>query len=209
MPGYDLAPDPLNLALSRELREGERVLWQGRQIARLSLKSFAIYGFAIPWTVFALMWTAGASAGAMALQDEWTVLSWAFPLFGLPFILIGFGMLAMPFAPWWRRGRVLFAVTNEQVLEIILGRKSLNIQSVPAERIGHVRREEFRDGTGTLKLSVKIGRDSDGDPKTEHFLLGEVADVLTAQDKVSEIGNASFYRRRPYAPTEEGPLLSS
>jgi len=42
MPGYDLAPDPLNLALSRELREGERVLWQGRQIARLSLKSFAI-----------------------------------------------------------------------------------------------------------------------------------------------------------------------
>ena len=118
-------------------------------------------------------------------------------MFGLPLILIGLGMLAMPFAPLWRRGRVLFAVTNERVLEIILGRKSLNIQSVPAERIGHVRREEFRDGTGTLKLSVKIGRDSDGDPKTEHFLLGEVADVLTAQHKVSEIGKASFYRRRP------------
>jgi len=46
------------------LREGERVLWQGRQIARLSLKSLAIFGFAIRWTVFALMWTAGASVGA-------------------------------------------------------------------------------------------------------------------------------------------------
>lgn len=209
MHGYDLAPDPLSLALSRELREGERVLWQGRQIARLSLKSFLIYGFAIPWTAFSLMWTFFASYGAVEMQEEAGFLSWAFPLFGLPFILIGFGMLAMPFMPLWRKGRVLYAVTSERVLEIVLGR-GLNVQAVPAERIGLVKREEFRDGTGTLKLAVNIGRDSDGDPKTEEFTLGEVADVLTAQDRIAEIGKASFYRKRPPAPLEgDGPLFSS
>lgn len=74
------------MALNRELRTGERVLWQGRPIRRISLKSFGMYAFAIPWTAFALFWTAMASLGVGSIDEEGGVglLAWAFPLFGVP-----------------------------------------------------------------------------------------------------------------------------
>ena len=69
--------DPLDLALKRELRSGERVIWKGHQLARISAKAFGIYLFAIPWTAFALFWTMMASWGASEMQHETGFLSWA------------------------------------------------------------------------------------------------------------------------------------
>jgi hypothetical protein len=62
---------------------------------------------------------------------------------------------------------------------------------VPAERIGLAERQEKRDGTGTLSLAVKVGRDSDGDRQTESFLIGLVADVMGAQEAVNRIAGRS------------------
>ena len=183
-------PDGLAMALARELRSGERVLWQGRQLARVSKKAFGIYLFAIPWTAFALFWTAMASFGASALQSETGFLSWAFPLFGVPFVVVGLAMLSAPFMPLWRKGKVLFAITDQRLIELKLGR-SLDIKSVPARRIGMIERNETRDGSGTLKIAVKVGTDSDGDRHTEYFELGEVNDVLTAHDKAAFIGKSA------------------
>jgi hypothetical protein len=39
----------------------------------------------------------------------------------------------------------------------------LTVTTIPADRIGLAERREHRDGTGTLTLAVKIGKDSDGD----------------------------------------------
>lgn len=187
MPTMPQGKDQLDLALSRELRSGERVLWQGRQLARVSIRAFGIYLFAIPWTAFALFWTTMASWGASEMQSETGFLSWAFPLFGVPFILIGVGMLSMPFVPLFRKDKVLFAVTNQRVIEISIGR-GIKTKSVPARRIGHIERYETRDGSGSLKIAVSVGTDSDGDKHTEHFELGEVADVLGAHNQAASIG---------------------
>lgn len=182
----------LDLALSRELRDGERVLWQGVPTGAVNVKAFAIYFFAIPWTAFALFWTAMAAAGMGA--TEWdgagSLLKWAFPLFGVPFIVVGLGMMSVPFLPRWERDKVIYAVTNQRVLKLRLWR-SLDVTSCPAERIGQIARSEKRDGSGSLSIAVKVGKDSDGDASVERFVVEEVANVFALQDAVEQIAGQS------------------
>lgn len=193
-PPTSLQPDSLSLALDRELRPGERVVWQQRQIARIAYKGFALYAFAIPWTAFAIFWTVMASAGASSMQEEAGTISWAFPLFGVPFILVGLGMMSAPFLPLFNKGKVLYAVTTERVLKVRLGRE-IDVESVPARRIGHIKRSERRDGSGSLRIAVGVGKDSDGDRVTEYFEIGEVADVISAHDHIAAIGKAAAQSR--------------
>ncbi|KWV90819.1 hypothetical protein [Erythrobacter sp. YT30] len=176
----------LDLALSRELEADEKVIWRGMQLARIDPKAFAIYLFAVPWTAFALFWTAMAFAGVSGAGEDTGagLLAYAFPLFGTPFIAVGVGMLAFPFLPLWERGKVLYAITNKRILKLRLGRE-LSVKAVPRERVGAIERNEVRDGSGSIKLPVSIGRDSDGDKTTEHFELGLVADVMGAHRAIS------------------------
>lgn len=179
----------LQLALERELADDEQVLWQAMQLARLEQKAFGTYIFAIPWTVFALLWTALAAGGTVSMGSEglgW--IAWAFPLFGLPFIAIGLAMLARPFLPLVQKGRVLYAVTTQRVLRLSL-RSHLTVRALPANRIGLIERRESRDGSGRLKMAVKIGRDSDGNACTEFFELGRTADVIGAHAAIRQMVN--------------------
>lgn len=179
----------LDLALSRELGTDERVIWRGMQLAKIEPSSFGIYIFAVPWTAFALFWTARAFAGVSSMDAgfEGGWLAYAFPLFGTPFIAAGLGILSSPFLPYWESGKVLFAVTDERVLKLRLGRK-LSVNCVPRDRIGQIARLEGRDGSGRLKLPVGVGTDSDGDRTTEYFQLGAVADIIGAHRALSEQG---------------------
>jgi hypothetical protein len=184
----------LRLALERELHAGETVEWHGWQLGRIDPKHFLIYVFAVPWTAFSLMWTVLA-AGAMSVSDIGLV-GIAFPLFGLPFIAIGGWMLARPFVPLWERGRVLYVITDRRVIKLALGRE-LVVKTVPADRLGLAERRERPDGTGSLSLAVRIGRDSDGDKQTETFDIGPVADITGAGAAIDRIAAAP----RPQGPS--------
>ncbi|WP_324075185.1 MAG: hypothetical protein RSE14_00555 [Erythrobacter sp.] len=179
----------LRLALERELRPGESVLWHGWQLARIDPRQFLGYVFAIPWTAFSLAWTGiavAAVASAGPGENELGLVAWAFPLFGLPFVAVGAWMLGQPFKPLRERGRVLYVITDERVLKLSLAR-ALDVTAVPAARIGMAERREQRDGTGILQLAVKVGIDSDGDRQTEHFVIGAVEDVMGAQEALNRI----------------------
>lgn len=175
------------MALERDLRDDEQVLWQAMQLPRLEARGFGVYLFAIPWTAFAIMWTTFAVAGAANMADDGPgLIIWAFPLFGLPFILAGCAMMAMPWLPLIMQGRVLFAITNQRVLRISIAR-DLTVKSLTAERIGLVERRESRDGSGILRLAAKIGRDSDGDARTEYFEVGRIAEVMEAHRAINRL----------------------
>lgn len=177
----------LRAALERELGPDEAVLWHGWQLGRIDPRMFGIYLFAIPWTAFSLAWT-GIAAGAVASMGDQGpgLVAWAFPLFGVPFVAIGAWMLSRPFVPLWERGRVLYVVTDKRVLKLSLGR-ALEVNTIPAERVGPAERREQADGTGVLQLAVRIGKDSDGDRQTEKFVIGAVADVKGAQTALEHI----------------------
>jgi len=114
----------VELALSHELHEGEIVLWRGMQTAALHASYFLIYLFAIPWTAFAMFWTVLAWAGISSMDTSGAdgIFAWAFPLSGLSSIAVGVGMTATTFLPWWERDTVMFAITNQRVLKLRLGR---------------------------------------------------------------------------------------
>ena len=179
--------DPLELALQRELRRGERVLWRGRPLPRVAWTALAIWLFAVPWTAFALFWTSMAFMGVQSI-DGLGVLGYAFPLFGTPFIVVGVGMLAVPFVPLFAARRTLFAVTDQRLLRIYLGSR-LRTKSVEGGRIGEIERNERRDGSGALKIVIGSHFDSDGDRRIDTFELGEVADVMAVEGRVHELAD--------------------
>ena len=102
--------------VNNQLDPGEGVLWTGApDPGRLAISSIPAMVFGVPFTGFAIFWismaystTAGASrpAGPLAL----------FPLFGLPFLLVGLGMLTAPLWAYLAAGRTVYAVTNRRVL---------------------------------------------------------------------------------------------
>lgn len=176
----------LELALTHEMRDGEEVAWQGMKLARIEPKGFAIWLFAIPWTAFSLFWTAMASLATVATDDSVGILGWAFPLFGTPFILIGLGMLAMPFVPYFQRGRILFAVTNQRVLQLEMGR-DLTVKSIPSSRIGDIVRRESGDGTGSVEIALSGAIMGVNGRRTTEMTLGRVDDIRGAYAAVLEL----------------------
>ncbi|WP_416832255.1 MAG: hypothetical protein ACMUJI_05250 [Erythrobacter sp.] len=176
----------LELALTHEMRDGEQVAWQGMKLARIEPKGFAIWLFAIPWTAFSLFWTAMASLATVATDDSVGILGWAFPLFGTPFILIGLGMLAMPFVPYFQRGRILFAVTNQRVLQLEMGR-DLTVKSIPSSRIGDIVRRESGDGTGSVEIALSGAIMGVNGRRTTEMTLGRVDDIRGAYAAVLEL----------------------
>jgi hypothetical protein len=176
-----LQADPLQTALQHELRRGERVLWQGRALGQLDPKAFATWLFAIPWTAFALFWTYLAWTGTSQIHDGsgfGTAFAIGFPLFGLPFVLVGFWMLAMPFLAMRNASSTIYAVTDQRLVQLYLGRK-LKVDSVEADQIGRMSRSEKPDGSGTLAISTER--------KGGAFRLGEVADIREAEARVREL----------------------
>jgi hypothetical protein len=96
-----LPPDRRRL-IEGELQPGEQIVWLDQPIPRLfTILTVSLMLFAIPSTAFAIFWMVGSATiinSYMHLTDGLWVL---FPLFGVPFLLIGLGMLLSPL--WMRR----------------------------------------------------------------------------------------------------------
>ena len=174
------SPLPTDAALiGRELRVGERLLWSGRPRTLGAAASFGIWIFAIPWTVFALFWEAMALMPWWAADrpDDWTLLGFGIvgPIFGIPFVVIGVGMLAMPFWAMAKAGRTIFAVTSERLIRIEAGR-TRSVTSVPITGVGPIERRERPNGCGSLRIQTHSRIDSDGDRITERFDMIAIED---------------------------------
>ena len=94
-------PEETAAVLKAELQPGERIIWVGQPIpSRIGRGTFAIFLFGIPWTAFAIFWIGAAAVIGWKTEDGGTgsrFFTLFFPLFGLPFVLVGIGMLSFPF----------------------------------------------------------------------------------------------------------------
>jgi hypothetical protein len=161
-------PRQLQQELDRELAPGERVLWSGQPLPkRYTRGSWAAVLFGIPWTAFAVFWTCMAFFGTRAIPGDHAMamgFRWFFPLFGVPFILIGLGLLS---SPWWGRRKaagVLYAITDRRVLISEPGwRGARAVKSFEPEELQTLERTEQADGSGDLIFSRRSWRDRHGD----------------------------------------------
>lgn len=182
-------PGKLADLVNAELKSGERVVWAGQPVpGRFARRSLRFVLFAIPWTAFALFWVAGASGFKMPDFSHGPGL---FPLFGVPFVLIGCGMLSSPL--WMRRKarRTAYVITNRRALIMDAGVwGTVTMRSFEPHRLGDLRRVQHADGSGDLVFDRTWASDGDGGRQsTDHGFLA-IENVKAVEEKVMELARA-------------------
>ena len=92
---------------TRSFGRGEKLIWSGRPspIAYARRKGTRTFLLGIPFLAFALFWVAKASE---APGGFW--------LFGIPFVLIGCGLVLSPLWFYFRAGRTAYALTSTRAI---------------------------------------------------------------------------------------------
>ncbi len=178
----------LQSCVENELESGEKIVWLGQPIAgRFARQAWPIVLFGIPWTAFSIFWM-GAAGGFAILGNGGKFLPGGlFCLFGLPFVLIGFGMLSSPY--WMRRSarKSVYAVTDRRAIIFSSGlRGKISIRSFAPEGLTDLEREQYPDGSGDLIFTRDIRRTSDS-TTTKKIGFMAVPDVKSVEALIRQM----------------------
>ncbi|MFG0285671.1 MAG: hypothetical protein ACF8R7_14730 [Phycisphaerales bacterium JB039] len=163
--------------ISAELEDGEQLIWAARPLPRLmSRRAWPIAIFGVPFLGFAIFWTVGAAWGisqAGSAGNGPPGFAIIFPLFGLPFILVGLGLVTAPF--WSRRAarKTLYALTDRRAILWEGGFRGQKVTSFGPEILDEMSRTQRDDGSGDLifrQREVYTGSDRRSRAKSEGFL---------------------------------------
>jgi hypothetical protein len=143
---------PLDVA-RKEMRPHERLVWadrptpSGRGTPALGRVAFGVLfgGFAVFWTSAAWLMTRGAPSGAFGVF---------FPLFGVPFIAVGAGIVVAGIRSWREGGGTVYALSDQRVL-IISGGRARTVRSLDLTAIRGVERAGGVGGSGTISLLIE------------------------------------------------------
>lgn len=136
---------------SDELQPGESVAWSAAPApSRMSRKSLPLVLFGLPWTAFAVFWMFAASGFKL---PDFSGPGHFFPLFGLPFVLIGIGLLSSPFWMGRKARRTGYYVTNRRALLIEKQAfRGFKVRSFYPRELGKLERVQLADGSGDIIL---------------------------------------------------------
>ena len=145
----------VQLSAQSELQGGESLLWTGSaNPARSALSALPAAFFGILFGGFAFFWISAAYHGAHNPANHRNALPIgfsAFPLFGLPFLLIGLVMTMSPLLVYLKGRSGVYAVTNRRVM-VITGTTSRSVKSIIPNDIAEVDHRERPDGTGDVLI---------------------------------------------------------
>jgi hypothetical protein len=147
-------PRDLQDEVERNLDQGETIRWMEQPIPRFFTQTSTVtFLFAIPWTAFAVFWICGASG--FKLPDFSKGGFSLFPLFGVPFILIGIGMLLSPL--WARRKglKTVYVITDRRAITFD-GGWTTTVTSYTPDQLKSLYRKEKKDGTGDVVLGQRV-----------------------------------------------------
>ncbi len=182
--GHEL-PAALRSAVGDELDNNERLLWTGQPDPGPQARSaIPAVLFGIPWTLFSLFWVIMA-ATAMN-HSNLGPLGWGFPLFGVPFVLAGFGMLSSPY--WAARAakNTAYAVTDRRVLTVTLKGKGRRVEQWVPQNVADLERTEKANGSGNLTLVKHWTKDGDGDACVNMVRFTGIPDVRRVERLIRE-----------------------
>jgi hypothetical protein len=166
-------PPELQARVKAELKPGEVVSWAGQPLPALYAAGAGwSWLFFIPWTAFAVFWTLSAARFQLPSFSGPEDL---FPLWGLPFVVIGIAGLGSPL--WLRRAaaNVVYVVTSQRAFSIE-GRRTLTVRSYLLPQLSAMSRRERADGSGDLILGVETYPAKGGTRTRERGFIG-VAEV--------------------------------
>jgi hypothetical protein len=163
---------------------GEQALWIDQPIpGRYARQAWILTLFGIPWTVFSIIWTWGAFHAAR--QFPGSQIAILFPLFGVPFILAGLGML---FSPYWlklRARNTVYILTQRRAIIISCGwLGGLNVRSFEPARMRDIQRRQHADGSGDIIFLHDWRYDAHGNSYSTNVGFKAVRDVKSVEDLI-------------------------
>ena len=169
---------------------GEIVSWAGRpKPSGAFWRTPPIWLMGIPWSALTFGIFGALLAAALSVPfgpppsreiAPWEFVAMAVALvFTGAFVVVGLGMLGAPFWVWWKSRRMVYALTDRRLVRIGYGRKRDVASFNPAQFVS-IHRREKPDGTGTLTITTRLSKDSDGDTVKETEMLVGIPDAATA-----------------------------
>lgn len=147
----------------------------------------SIFLFAIPWTAFAIFWIYGASGFKIPDFKEGFDL---FPLFGIPFVLIGLGMLSSPLWTYRKAFKTIYVITDRRAITFD-GGWSTTIRSYPPEKLQEIYRKVKRDGSGDVIIARQAWHDSDGGHQSEELGFLRIRDPKETEQMLKKLAEQS------------------
>lgn len=139
---------------SSELIDGETISWAGQPDPSVIFsKSDAIMiPFSLLWGGFAIFWELSALAPCKPGSGSGGT-DFIFPLFGVPFVLIGIYMIiGRFFYKAWKKKRTYYAVTDQRIL-ILTKTGSTNLQALFFKDIPAIQKSVCKNGIGSIIFS--------------------------------------------------------
>ena len=179
---FTTLPNQVRNRVEMELRAGERIVWTGQPIPeRFARFSWFLAVFGIFWTGFSVFWVLGA--GWMTSNSSTPGPFKLFPLFGLPFVAIGIGMLTSPI--WMRKkaANMAYVITDQRAfISEQTWRGGIHVQSFGPRELQSLERRQHADGSGDLIFFTERWRDSDGDRRTRQSGFFAIRDVKAVEE---------------------------
>ena len=148
-------PSDAQLRAQSELQSGESIYWTGTaDPARAALSALPASLFGIPFAGFALFWISQALRATNGLSKSHNSFASGFsvfPLFGLPFLFVGLGIVLAPLWAYLKGRSTVYAVTNQRVM-IITGGSNRSVKSLTPVDILGVDHSERPDGSGDIYI---------------------------------------------------------
>lgn len=146
-------------AVREELLRDEIVQWSGQPDPSVIFTKSDIFmiPFSLVWGGFAIFWELAASGVLFGSSGHGSPPIF-FPLFGLPFVLVGlYFMFGRFFYRSWINKRTCYVVTNKRVINISLGIKGRNVQATFIRDIPTINKSIGGNGVGTLVFGNSRG----------------------------------------------------
>jgi hypothetical protein len=190
-------PPAVQAAVRGELQPRERVVYAGQPSPRAALlPTLPIFVFGIAWTAFVVVWEVSAIGLSLGLwgrdQAGGNAPTWfglGFSLFGLPFVLVGLGMLAAPVVAAVKAARSVHVVTDQRLFTLVT-RPWRKVVSHFGYEVTAIERTDGDGGRGHLKLSRGSTRDSDGDLQEVYESWRGIPEVRRAESAVRDLTRA-------------------
>ena len=178
----------LNDAVDRELESGETVSFiETPQPRFFTTASTGAFLFAIPWTLFALFWMFGAAGFKVPdLKNGFDL----FPLFGVPFVLIGFAMLSSPIWAYRNAYKTVYVITDRRAISFVGGFRT-TIRSFFPDDLRDLHRTERSDGSGDVIIGTTTKRDSDGDVHSTPYGFLGVENAKATEDRLRQLASTA------------------
>lgn len=194
--------NPLAMMKS-EMRPGEKLIWADRPVdmGAFRRKKYGMALFGVAFLAFALFWTAAAS-GMIFMQGTGTAVDFIFPMFGLPFIVVGLGMVLSPIWATFQGRRTLYALSDQRALMSVGGLKR-SIKSWPLDEIAEVSRTETSGGKGNVVFAKTWVRGSKGGGHWEEHGFFGIVDPQRVEHAILQARDAIRLARSAKSPAND------